>query len=112
MEGGAGTTAPTVFPSGGSRQLDKVHVKAYIRKKLLFPCDSLLVHYDEALPLSLTSDVSPYVVGSVLSHTMPDGREAPVAYSSRTLTSTEQKYAHIDKEELSIVMCSFYLDLS
>lgn len=39
----------------------------------------------------------------MLSHVINDGTERPIAFASRTLTETEQKYAQIDKEALSII---------
>ncbi|XP_060094828.1 uncharacterized protein K02A2.6-like, partial [Heteronotia binoei] len=65
--------------------------------------NAVLHHFDEALPVILACDASPYGVGAVLGHQLPDGREVPVAYYSRTLTSAERNYAQIDKEALAIV---------
>ncbi|GBN84323.1 Transposon Ty3-I Gag-Pol polyprotein [Araneus ventricosus] len=65
--------------------------------------DSVLVTFNEKLPLILTSDASPYGVGYVLSHLIPDDTEAPIAYDSGTLTSTERNYSQLDKEALSII---------
>ncbi|XP_060110491.1 uncharacterized protein K02A2.6-like, partial [Heteronotia binoei] len=62
-----------------------------------------LHHFDENLPVILACDASPYGVGAVLGHQLPDGREVPVAYYSRTLTQAERNYAQIDKEALAIV---------
>ncbi|KAL5499705.1 hypothetical protein EMCRGX_G011163 [Ephydatia muelleri] len=60
-----------------------------------------LCHHAE-LSLTLSCDVSPYGLGAVLSHIMPDGVERPVAYASWTLTTVERSYAQIDKEELVV----------
>ena len=77
--------------------------KAFREVKNLISSDSVLVHYDEKLPLVLACNVSPYGIGAVLSHSLPDGWKAPVAFYSRTLSKSERNYAQIDKEALAIV---------
>lgn len=80
-----------------------VHDNAFKQVKKLLSSESVLVPFDEKLPTFLTCDASPYGVGAVLSQQLQDGREAPVAFSSRTLTTTERNYAQIDKEALAII---------
>jgi hypothetical protein len=55
--------------------------KAFTAAKRALQDDSLLVHYDESKPLILACDASQYGLGAVLSHTMADGTERPVAYA-------------------------------
>ncbi|GBL76949.1 Uncharacterized protein K02A2.6 [Araneus ventricosus] len=82
-----------------------------IKKEICSPM--VLVHYDPELPLTLASDASPVGVGCVLAHIYPDGSERPIAFASKTLSKTEQKYSQIDKEALAIVWAvkKFYLYL-
>ena len=77
--------------------------QAFTEAKRLITSEQVLTHYDPALPVRLACDASPTGIGAVLSHVMPDGSERPVAFASRSLTTTERKCAQIDKEALSIV---------
>ena len=73
------------------------------KAKALLVSQEVLTHYNPELPLRLACDASPYGVGAVLSHAMPDGEERPIAYASRTLSKAEQNYAQIEREALAIV---------
>jgi hypothetical protein len=82
---------------------NKKEQEAFKASKLMLQSSKLLVHYNPSLPLILSCDASPYGLGAVLSHEMPDGTEKPVAYASRTLTPSEKNYAQIEREGLSII---------
>ncbi|XP_026520930.1 uncharacterized protein K02A2.6-like, partial [Notechis scutatus] len=76
---------------------------AFRKTKDLLTSDAVLIQYNETLPLVVTCDASPFGVGAVLSHTLPDGKEAPIAFFSRTLSKPERNYSQLDKEALPIV---------
>lgn len=61
------------------------------------------MHYDTKMKVILACDASPYGVGAVLSHRMPDGTERPVGFVSRTLTAAERNYSQLDKEGLAVI---------
>ena len=71
--------------------------------KDLLRSERVLTHFDDSLPLVLECDASPYGLGAVLSHRMPNGEERPVGYASRTLTKADTNYSHLDKEGLAII---------
>ena len=77
--------------------------RAFKETKRLITSEEMLTHYDPAQPIRLACDASPYGIGCVLSHTMKDGSERPIAFASRSLTSAERNYAQIDREALSLV---------
>ncbi len=77
--------------------------KAMTEAKTLLLQSNLLVHYDATLPLRLATDASPYGLGAVISHIMPNGEEKPIAFASRSLSSSEQNYSQIDKEALGLI---------
>ena len=49
-----------------------------------------LTNYDVNLLIHLAGDFSLYSVGAVISHTMPDGYEHPIAWASHTLSSNKK----------------------
>ena len=51
----------------------------------------------------IACDTSPYELGAVLSHIMPDESERPIMFTSRTLTNAERNYSKIEKEALAII---------
>ena len=65
----------------------------------------LPTHFDPSKEIVLASDASPYGVGGVLAHVVPDGSEKPVAFVSKTLSSAERNYSQIEREGLALVTC-------
>ena len=76
---------------------------AFEKSKELVASDQVLAHYDPDLPIRIASDASPYGIGIVLSHVVKNRTERPIAFRSRSLTKTEQKYSQIDKEALALI---------
>ena len=54
----------------------------------------VLAQYDTIL----SPDASSYSLWAVIRQKQPDGSLQPIAYASRALTKTEQRYAQIEKE--------------
>ena len=77
--------------------------EAFQTAKTKIASSNVLVHYDPRRPLSLAADVSAYGIGRVISHTMEDGNERPIAFASRTLLPSEKNYAQVEKEALSLI---------
>ena len=65
--------------------------KAFDESKALLVSSDVLVHSNPELPIILSNDASPYGIGSVLSHMLPDGSDKPIAYASRSLSLHSRK---------------------
>ena len=77
---------------------EKHHQDTFNRVKQLVADYPVLRYYDVNLPVTIQCDSSETGLGAAL---LQDGQ--PVAFASRTLTSTERGYAQIEKECLAIV---------
>ena len=62
----------------------------------------VLALFDPTLKTVVSADASSYGLGAVLRQQQPTGEIRPVVYASRSLTSTERRYATIEKEALAL----------
>ena len=76
---------------------------SFQKSKQLLTSNDVLVHFNPELELILACDASPYGIGAVLAHRMPDSSERPIAFASRTLSTAEKKYSQMEKEALACV---------
>ena len=65
-----------------------------------------LAHYDAHRATKLSSEASSYRLGAVLLQKQDNDQWRPVAYASRAMSPTEQRYAQIEKEALGITWAS------
>ena len=72
----------------------------------------VLVHYNPKLPIRLVGGASNYGTAAVLSYVDSTGQEHPIAFTSHTLSASEQNYicSQIEKEALSLIVgiCKFH----
>ena len=78
--------------------LDHLQEESFQKLKQMAASTPILGYYDPSKPLCLCVDASSKGLGAVLSQD-----EKPLAYASRALTPTQQRYAQIEKETLAIV---------
>ena len=78
--------------------------QAFRQLKEMLAQKTRLVHYDQTRPITLAADESSYGIGAVIYQCARDGTEEPIAFASKTLTSTEKNYySQVDKEALLII---------
>ena len=84
-------------------QWNEAQEAAFQKLKITISSATVLAHYNLNAPTKLVVDASPCAVGAILLLQQPDTNYCPVAYGSRSLTSTEVKYGHIEKEALALI---------
>ena len=82
---------------------NKERKDAFEASKRLLTSTKVLTHFDPAEEIVLACDASSYGVGAVLSHKKQDGKERPIAFASRTLSSAERNYSQIEREALACI---------
>lgn len=76
--------------------------EAFTRLKENLVQAPVLAHYcTEKKTTIVSADASSYGLGAVVFQVQEDGTKKPIAYASRSMTSTEQRYAQIEKEAVA-----------
>ncbi|KAF7645595.1 hypothetical protein LDENG_00201440 [Lucifuga dentata] len=76
-------------------------VKAFHNLKQELSSATVLVLYDSNKDLRISADASSYGLGAMMLQKQDD-TWLPVAYASRSLSSTEQRYTQVEKEALAL----------
>lgn len=92
---------------GSKIKIDQEYIQAFEKCKEVLINSPILQYPNFDEPFILTTDASDVAIGAVLSQGTL-GSDKPIAYASRTLSDTEQRYATIEKELLSIVWAIKY----
>ena len=82
--------------------LEKPRLEAIKKLKELVTSSPVLKFFDNNLPTRVSSDASKRGLGAVLEQEHED-KWSPVAFASRTLTTSEENYCPLEKEALSVV---------
>lgn len=76
---------------------------AFQKLKEVLCSDTILAHFDPSQLIGISCDASEVGLGVVLFHRYQDGSERPLAYASKSLTSTQRRYSQIQKEALGVI---------
>ena len=85
--------------------------KAFQQLKRQLSSTPVLALYHPDRLTTVSADSSSFGLGAVITQKQPDATWRPVAYCSRSLSNTEQKYAQIEKEALALTFgCERFSD--
>ena len=85
--------------------------KAFQQIKRQLSSTPVLALYHPDRLTTVSADSSSFGLGAVITQKQPDATWRPVAYCSRSLSNTEQKYAQIEKEALALTFgCERFSD--
>ena len=76
--------------------------KAYAAIKKALTESPVLAPFDPNIQTTVSADASSYGLGAVLFQEQKNGEKRAVAYISRAMSPTEQRYAQIEKEALAL----------
>ena len=90
---------------------DEPQEKAFQEVKKEIAKTPTLALFDPSRETIVSADASSFGLGAVLLQTDENGKTRPVAFASRAMTPTEQRYAQIEKEALAITWaCNRFSD--
>lgn len=76
---------------------------AFEKLKMALTCEPIISYFDKDRATELIVDASPVGLGAILAQRDSEGGTNVVAYGSRSLTPTEQRYAQVEREALAVV---------
>ena len=86
------------------------HVEAFNKLKQSITSDQIMAYYDPKKETELLVDASPVGLGALLAQVDAKGQTI-VAYASRSLTPTEQRYSQTKREALAITWACLHFHL-
>ena len=86
--------------------MEQLHAEVFENVKASICKDIALTYFDVTKPTTIQVDASKIGIGAAL---LQDGR--PIAFASKALTETEQRYANIERELLAVVFSCFQFQL-
>ena len=84
---------------------EKEQEEAFKELKTAFTTEPVLAIPDIDKEMRVEADASDYATGGVLSTKCEDGKWRPVAFISKSLSTTERNYEIHDKEMLAVIRC-------